>query len=419
MNNILDQLAALGVTKGFQERAAKRVSSSEKSTADALQKIAAKFPDGFIVENRYGKIFNARRIFPISSLHGRIRLELPFRYGDKLRCFLGSDLPLTKYSFVAMDTETSGISNHSASFVFMIGLSYFTPDALIVDQFILPDLSQERAFLEAVRETCSRFDAIVTYNGKAFDVPMIQAREKMLFVRDSFEGLAHIDLLPVVRRFWRKTISGCRLANVETEILEFGRSDDEIPGSMAPDIYRGFLTDGDLSLMGGVSYHNHMDVVSLSAFMLLISEICSCEMTDRDLELRYRIDSFAYRNRLALANLADLPLDFILADGRYASSELSRIARGLNRRGRVDDAIQIYLIQFRGGELGAGEKAAALRCRGGRDLQGGLALYREVAALIEKDDSIGEWSKAAKLDKIKKKIESIEKKAEGKNGGKK
>ncbi len=419
MNNILDQLAALGVTKGFQDKAAKRVSISERSTADALARIAEKFPDGVIVENRYGRVFNARQVFPIGGIHGRVPLDLPYADSAKLRCFLDADYPLTKGSFVAMDTETSGLSSYSAAFVFMIGLSYFVPDALVVDQFILPDLSQERAFLEAVRETCSRFDAIVTYNGKAFDVPMIQAREKMLFVRDSFEGLAHIDLLPVVRRFWRKTISDCRLANVETDILKFGRSDDEIPGSMAPDIYRDFLTDGDLSLMRGVSYHNHMDVVSLSAFMLLISEICSCEMADRDLELRYRIDSFAYRNRLALANLADLPLDFILASGRYRGSELSRIARDLNRRGRVDDAIQIYLVQFRGGEPGAGEKAAALRCRGGRDLRGGLALYREVAALIEKDDSIGEWSKAAKLDKIKKKIESIEKKAEGKNGGEK
>lgn len=419
MSNILEQLAALGVTKGFQDTVAKRASKKEKSTEEALDKLSRRFPNGFIVENKFGKVFNERLILPIDGFHGRVLLDAPYMDSDKLRCFIDLDLPLTKTSFVAMDIETSGVSNHSAAFVFMIGLSYFTRDALAVDQFILPDLSQEMAFLEAIRDTCSRFDAIVSYNGRAFDVPMVQAREKMLFAAESFAGLAHVDLLPIVRRYWRKTIPACRLANVETEILAFDRSDDEIPGSMAPDIYRDFLTGGDLSLMTGVSYHNHMDVVSLSAMMLLLSELCSDEASDQELERRYRIDSFAYRNRLAMANLSDLPLDFILSDSRYSGSELNRIARELNRAGRVYDAIQIYLAQFRSGEFSAGEKAAALCCRGGRDLTGGLALYREIAELIERDDSIGAWSKAAKLDKIKKKIESIEKKVEGKNGGKK
>ena len=88
-----------------------------------------------------------------------------------------------------MDTETSGLSFDSAGFVFMIGLSYFVPDGLVVDQFILPDLSGERAFLEAVRATVERFDAFVTYNGKSFDVPMIHAREKVHFLPHAFDGL--------------------------------------------------------------------------------------------------------------------------------------------------------------------------------------------------------------------------------------
>ena len=309
-----------------------------------------------------------------------------------------------------MDTETSGLSFDSAGFVFMIGLSYFVPDGLVVDQFILPELSGEKAFLEAVRVTVERFDAVVTYNGKAFDVPMIHAREKVHFLPPAFDGLAHFDLLYPVRRFWKKRLHGCRLRNVEEEILGFVRGEEEIPGDMAPDLYRDFLRDGDLTLMGGVSYHNRMDVASLSAFMLLMSEMCASEAGDDELESRYRLDSFAYRSAMALADLASVGKDFILSPGRYSDAELKRIAAGLKRAGRIDDALEIYLRIGRAGNVEGLENAAVLLAKEKRDYPAALALYAELIADIRSDSVAGEWSKAQKLDKIQKKVLTIERK---------
>ena len=79
-----------------------------------------------------------------------------------------------------------------------------------------------------------------------------------------------------------------------------------------------------LPLMGGVSYHNRMDVASLSAFMLLMSEMCASEAGDDELESRYRLDSFAYRSAMALADLASVGKDFILSPGRYSDAEVDQ-----------------------------------------------------------------------------------------------
>ncbi len=406
MSDILERLAGLGVTKGFPSGGSRTV----RKTADAVAMLKTKFPDAIVSENRYGEVFNVRSHFPLSGRIGTAPLSAPFRRSPRLDAVLTNDRDIGKYGFVAMDTETSGLSFDSAGFVFMIGLSYFVPDGLVVDQFILPDLSGERAFLEAVRATVERFDAFVTYNGKSFDVPMIHAREKVHFLPHAFDGLAHFDLLYPVRRFWKKRLHGCRLRNVEEEILGFVRGEEEIPGDMAPDLYRDFLRDGDLTLMGGVSYHNRMDVASLSAFMLLMSEMCASEAGDDELESRYRLDSFAYRSAMALADLASVGKDFILSPGRYSDAELKRIAAGLKRAGRIDDALEIYLRIGRAGNVEGLEKAAALLAKEKRDYPAALTLYTELIADIRSDSVAGEWSKAQKLDKIQKKVLTIERK---------
>jgi tetratricopeptide (TPR) repeat protein len=57
------------------------------------------------------------------------------------------------------------------------------------------------------------------------------------------------------------------LANIEVHILHAGRTDEEIPGWMIPQIYFDYLRDGDSRPLQRVFYHNAMDVVSLAALL--------------------------------------------------------------------------------------------------------------------------------------------------------
>lgn len=409
MADILSKLAALGVTKGFPSKVIPRENASEK----AIAALSERFPNGVLVRNEHGTVFNNRRSLPLTHVHGNVSLDSEFTMSPRLECLLTDEIPLNKTSFLAMDTETSGLSADASAFVFMIGLSYFTEKELIVDQLILPELGSEMAFIQAIRDIVAPFDAFVTYNGRGFDIPMIASREKMHFMAHGFDGKAHIDLLYTVRRFWKKRLGQCRLRNVEEDLISFYRSEEEIPGSMAPDLYRDFLRDGDLSMMNGVAYHNAMDVVSLSAFMLRLSELAGDMSADEVLEKRYGLDAFAYRNALALSDLSEIETGFILEPGRYTELELLRAAQRLSRLERVDDALCVLERVFEMGNLSAGEKAASLYLRKKKQPAYALAIYQKIETAVQEDAAMGEWSKAQKLDKIGAKIRSIEKKIGG------
>jgi len=82
-----------------------------------------------------------------------------------------------------------------------------------------------------------------------------------------FQGLVHVDLLPLARRLWRDRLPSRTLGMLEAHILGAGRSEEDIPGWMIPDIYFTYLRTGDPTPLKGVFYHNAMDVVSLVALM--------------------------------------------------------------------------------------------------------------------------------------------------------
>ena len=78
--------------------------------------------------------------------------------------------------------------------------------------------------------------------------------------------------------------------------------------------------------------------------------------------------------------------------------------------GRIGDALEIYLRIGRAGNVEGLENAAVLLAKKKRDYPTALALYAELIADIRPDSVASEWSKAQKLDKIQKKVLTIERK---------
>jgi tetratricopeptide (TPR) repeat protein len=54
------------------------------------------------------------------------------------------------------------------------------------------------------------------------------------------------------------------LGEVERQILGLGRTQEEVPGYLVPQIYVDYLKSGDARPLAGVFYHNAMDVLSLA-----------------------------------------------------------------------------------------------------------------------------------------------------------
>ena len=58
------------------------------------------------------------------------------------------------------------------------------------------------------RRSCARRPVLVSYNGKSFDVPVLETRYQFNRLAPPFEGMAHVDMLHVARRFWRAAPAG-------------------------------------------------------------------------------------------------------------------------------------------------------------------------------------------------------------------
>jgi tetratricopeptide (TPR) repeat protein len=121
--------------------------------------------------------------------------------------------------------------------------------------------------LFALEEFLAPCQAIVTFNGKTFDLPLLKTRYIMQGWQAPFGNLAHLDLLQLARRLWRNRLPSRTLANLEAQILGTTRGQEDVPGWDIPRLYMQYLREGDPGPLKNVFYHNAMDVISLAALM--------------------------------------------------------------------------------------------------------------------------------------------------------
>ena len=225
-------------------------------------------------ENRFGSTFVVEKDFPNGCFHGNVDLcEIP-DYGF-LAQWARSNL-LTSQDFqniIFLDAETSGLAGGAGTFAFMIGLGHFTETGFKLIQLFLRDPSQEHALLVTLDQILSAFDIIVTFNGKSFDVPLMTSRYILQKHPIPFQDKEHIDLLHLARRIWKNRLASRTLGNLETEILNLARTQEEVPGWMVPELYIEYLKTHDARPLAGVFYHNEIDILSLAALLNLLAKM--------------------------------------------------------------------------------------------------------------------------------------------------
>ena len=119
----------------------------------------------------------------------------------------------------------------------------------------------------ALSEHLHASHALVTFNGKCFDAPLLDARYTTNGRTSPLPSLAHLDLLPLARRLWRDRLPSRALGSLEQYILGVTRSQEDVPGWMIPQFYFSYLRSGDARPLKSVFYHNAIDVLSMAALL--------------------------------------------------------------------------------------------------------------------------------------------------------
>jgi uncharacterized protein YprB with RNaseH-like and TPR domain len=257
--SLYNKLKSMGVQVGAGNLKAK--SKPQQSGFD-IQNII----HGEDVPTMYGATFMTQEVYPQDYFHGQIGLCVDPDM-EVLSAWCGVERikqPGWK-NVIFLDTETSGLMGGTGTYAFLVGLGYRTETGFELVQLFMRDPGQEAALLAALDQWLARFDVVVTFNGKTFDVPLLNTRYTMNGLSGPFASYEHVDVLHIARRLWRDRLPSRALGELEKEIAHFYRTGEDIPGWLIPQMYFDYLRTGDARPLAGIFYHNARDILSLAS----------------------------------------------------------------------------------------------------------------------------------------------------------
>ena len=231
-------------------------------------------PNGRVVRNERGAFFQVDQDVHLDTWHGSLSLSrfrgvdpaaVPVLSGDPT--LAGFDLHRAAF----LDTETTGLAGGTGTAAFLVGVGFVRDDRFHVRQYVMRDFEEEAALLCALSDDLRGFRHLVTFNGRTFDVPLLESRYRLCRARFPLARAFHLDLLAPARRLWKERLVSCRLQSLEVALLAFVRNED-VPGDEIPRIYFDYVRRRDGRALKRVLEHNRLDVVSLAALALLASE---------------------------------------------------------------------------------------------------------------------------------------------------
>jgi hypothetical protein len=315
------------------------------------------------VANTRGEFFLVESDVHLDTFHGEVSLSRfrslqPGSVGvltgePELDAF---DLPGAAF----LDTETTGLAGGTGTAAFLIGLGFVEGDRFVVRQYFMRDYHEEPALLEGLAADLRRFRHVVTFNGRTFDVPLLETRYRLDRGRFPLEGAPHFDLLPPARRLWKARLDSCALQSLELALLGLRRHDD-IPGDAIPGIYFDYVRRRDPRALARVFNHNRTDIVSLAALALR-----ACHWVESG-EAEDPLDVFSLARVLERARL-------------YERSDAAYRRAVENDRGSVRRAA---LVRLASRAKRAGDSVAAERLWREASEAGDLLAHRELAVFHE------------------------------------
>ena len=272
--------------------------------------------------------------YALGASYGQIPLAMGLQIPADILGFLSREAAfegLDLSSAVFLDLETTGLAGGTGTVPFLVGLAYYRDERFKVTQFFLNEMAEEGRLVAEldrfVREM--GFRSLVTYNGKAFDLPLVETRFALHRAPCPLRGLPHLDFLFSARSLWKHKYDSCRLFNLAREIVQAERSED-IPSAEIPLRYFQYIRGGDFSLIEPIIYHNQEDLLSLLGVV-----VAGAVLVERNREAAARgdgdpMDLYGVAKlfeRAGDAAMSAALLEKALAGGRGLTAEVSLVAR--------------------------------------------------------------------------------------------
>ncbi len=381
--SLADKLKSLGVKTGTADLAQPKPAPASPYAIDSV--VAGAFQP-----TPRGEVFIAEQIYQPDYRHGNVPivcslpLSLISQWADDARL---AEMPLSKFAF--LDTETSGLSGGTGTYAFMVGIARFVDDQLLLQQFFMRDPAEEPAMLEAIARFLAPAQALVTFNGKAFDAPLLTTRYRLHQIPVPYEGYSHLDLLPLARRLWRDRLESRALKYLEQHVLGLTRSSEEVPGYEIPWLYFDYLRTGDARPLAGVFYHNAMDVVAMAALLTHVNAMLqnpyegSVEHGLDFIALGKLFEDLGHWEEAARLFERGLELDLTEADFGLAVKRLSILQK---RRGDFEEAIRLWETAAANGHIYAHIEMAKYYEHKCRDVKNALKWTRSAQKHVEHAD---------------------------------
>lgn len=265
MPNLSEKLKALGVRIGAQQ-----LPLPKPHTRFGIEQVLP----GRFHSTSVGDTFLLETIFEPGYCHGSARLDIvaprrviaEWAHEERVAACSPEEM-------VFVDIETTGLARGTGTYAFLIGIGRSTPAGFRVIQLFLRDPAEEAAQIASLAEFLQPAGALVTFNGKAFDVPILNARQIANGWTPLLANVPHVDLLPLARRLWRARLESRALGSLEAHILGATRTEDDVPGWLIPQMYFDYLRHGDARPLKGVFYHNAMDVIAMAALLNHVAQM--------------------------------------------------------------------------------------------------------------------------------------------------
>ena len=314
---------------------------------------------GTTLRSHGGTVFVAETSQRDDAIHGLHAFAGLRGVSSRNLAMLGKDAQL-EYADIAkavfLDTETTGLGMGAGTYVFLVGAGFLDGETFRVLQFFLTGPGHEGAFLEELRSFLTGFSTVVTFNGKAFDLPLLENRYIRHRRPSPFHDPPHFDLLHPARRIWKRRLDSCALSSLEAQVLGLARSQDDVPGWEIPARYFRYQRTGDSRELEGVFYHNLQDILSLAALTVHVDRILAnptCGLVTDGLDFLSLGKAFARGGETETAVVCfDEALRRAMRDEDRADC-LMRLGALQKRERRWESAVSIWesLIEM-GGEPG-------------------------------------------------------------------
>ena len=272
--------------------------------------------------------------------------ELP---GEMLYLLSGEEMgavPLEKVLF--LDTETTGLSGGAGTIAFLTGLGYFEGEQFVVEQDFMRDYPEEKQMLARVGELLARSELLVTFNGRTFDMPLLDSRFIMQGMRNPAPEIPHLDLLKCARAAWKIRLARCNLASLEEKVFGLTRRDD-LPGSLVPKAFFDYLHSGEFYWVEPVLAHNVQDIRSMPMVLAAL-----LRLYERPTEAEYAQDIYSAGRVFEKRGQTETARRCYRAADRGTMSRLSRLtlADSLRRHREYGQAAEIYRRMIEQGQAG-------------------------------------------------------------------